>query len=255
MKIAKSLGIVIIVIIIISCKKSNNNNTSSSSGASPTTTTYGYFSLTNQYQALYPGSSSINCWACNGSVFFLNNPNGTVNQSSYYHLGGASLNGTNLIEQPQDFSFIGSTVNILNPPVWKITGSGNVPSFTFTDTDTMPGYTGINLLPDTIKRSQNLVLQINGISHFEGGVSIQISDAASTPNIISIPITNPAINNTITIPSYSLSSLVASYTSGITTYEGSIGLYITGKTTQHTIGSSVCTFTNTSFISNSVYIK
>jgi hypothetical protein len=114
--------------------------------------------------------------------------------------------------------------------------SGNVPSFTFTDTDTMPGFAGINLWPDTIYRSQNLVLQINGISHFEGGISVQISDAAGNPNnMIYIPITNPSINNAVTIPSYSLSSFVASYTSGTTTYNGSIGLTITGKTTQHTI--------------------
>jgi hypothetical protein len=254
MKIAKSFGIVIIIIAIISCKKSSNTTTGNS-GSSPVTT-YGYFSLTNQYQVNYPFSSNFSCWACNANVYFLNNPNGIVSSlNSYYRLGGLSLNGVNLTSSGGNTYFSGDVSTVLNQPVWKITGSGNVPSFTFTDTDTMPGFTGFNLFPDTIKRSQNLVLQINGISHFEGGVSIQINDAASTPNIITIPITNPAINNTVTIPSYSLSSLVASSTSSVSTLDGSIALYITGKPTQHTIGSCVCTFTNTSFISNSVYIK
>lgn len=250
MRIVKSLGIVIIIVTITSCKKNSNT-------VSGTPVTYGYFNITNQYQAPYPNyyGNSISCWNINASVYFLNNPNNIWGANNAYQLGGASLNGTNLIKQPGGYDFSGGTVNILNQPVWKITGLGNVSSLTFTDTDTMPGYTGINLWPDTIKRSQNLVLQINGISNFDGGVYIQISDAENPPNGIYIPIANPAVNNTVTIPSYSLSSLAASYTSGGITYIGGINLYITGKTTKHAIGSCVCTFTNTSIFSNFVYIK
>jgi hypothetical protein len=64
-------------------------------------------------------------------------------------------------------------------------------------------------MPDTIYRSQNLNLQINGVSH-GGVISVLIMDGAgfATSDQAFLQINSTSTNNTIVIPSSSLAGFI-----------------------------------------------
>ncbi len=50
------------------------------------------------------------------------------------------------------------------PANWVVNGAGSIPSFTFSNTDALPVYTGTASLPATVSKAQNLVIPITGLS-------------------------------------------------------------------------------------------
>ncbi|MGZ4086576.1 MAG: hypothetical protein ACXVPD_03885 [Bacteroidia bacterium] len=91
--------------------------------------------------------------------YFTNTTNAT---GEIVSAGVVSLNNITL-KIAQGF-YTDSTGNFQpSPHVWKTTG-GVIPAFTFTNTNVYPSFTGFTAWPDTIVKSQNLTLNLNGLS-------------------------------------------------------------------------------------------
>jgi len=147
------------------------------------------------------------------------------------------------------------TTNMLSvsPTAWQVVGAGVIPSFTYTYTDSVPSYTGYALLPDTIYRSQNLNLQINGVSH-GGVISVLIMDGAgfATSDQTFQQINSTSANNTIVIPSSSLAGFIPLSTSHAA---GSLQLTIGNNITQQSFSGKSFVFGGAYQLTKNVYIK
>lgn len=82
--------------------------------------------------------------------------------------GAVSVNSITLKPQPQSSSSIvynDTTSTICTAPLqWSVSGGNGIPAFTYTYTGVKPIYTGYNTLPDTIKLSQNKVINFTGLT-------------------------------------------------------------------------------------------
>ena len=101
----------------------------------------------------------INSWP----VFFSATPVTTNTTSSYVKVGSLSLNGVGFKFYPTYYEDSTSSIPII-PSTWAVVGGGVIPSFTFTNNNSMPSYSGYASLPDTIYKSQQNTIQITGIT-------------------------------------------------------------------------------------------
>jgi hypothetical protein len=203
--------ILILFSFIVSCKKKSTVSTSNPTNNSGTPVSKkGYLTACLNYNilaggTLYGPQKSV-------TAVFIND---IFHSNGQYITAGNVYTGTHQLVFGQLFPNEYSDTTFLlqiSPTVWKISGSGTtVPGFTYTNNDSVPKYSGTTLLPDTIYKSQNLVLKINGISGADQ-LSIFLSD-----NLVFAQITQSIdtvrANNTITIRSADMSALSVSTTS------------------------------------------
>src|ERR1700758_618942 len=205
--------ILIIGIFILSCKKTGNNSVSGGGNTNNTTLNNGNPSGTYSgflFTISHPnGTVTVN----EGSALFFNSPVSIIPNMNFN--GNATvlsvfMNNINFPYNSFGIRYNDSTGSLNFPPaIWKVNGSGTIPSFTFTNNDGLPVYTGISSLPNSITKNQNLVIPLSGIS---GASQIEVGVSDSLNNSASVNISGSS--NTATIPKDSLTKLVACNSGG-----------------------------------------
>jgi hypothetical protein len=189
-------------ILFSSCKKSSKTTATTTPNASPQP----YGELTASKVFTYNSSTgTLSAPINNGYADFRTD---IQSISSVIQVGGVWANGTKFKFQPASTTYA-DTTNILtmNPTTWQVTGAGSIPSFTYTNNDNLPAYTGYISLPDTIYKNQNLSLQVNGVS---GADEIEVSfynNTIPSANIYQSKSGGVLTNNTFSFSSSSLSVL------------------------------------------------
>jgi len=166
-----------IALTIVSCKKSStspgttSNNTNNSNGFPSGT-----------YSGLLVGAEGPTGSGVIGSgiALFFPSPvtmNGnTMSAVNTATVSAVSMNG-NAFAPFFGIFYLSTTASLTFPPAaWTVTGSGSIPSFTYTNTNPLPTYTGISKMPSTIIRANNLTLSITGVSNSDQ-IEVEISDS------------------------------------------------------------------------------
>ena len=155
------------ILSFTACKKETPAPTTSpSSGGTTTTGNYAVFSsrksviITNTLVSNQPNFS--NAYVSNTTLI---NDDPTV--GSLLDMGNVSLNGTTF--QKNGFSvqnyYKDSTTNTYNTPHnWVITGSGSVPSFSYSNTTAYPIYTGYTAIADSFVVSSGITIPLTNYS-------------------------------------------------------------------------------------------
>ncbi|MHB8260211.1 MAG: hypothetical protein ACYDCN_12295 [Bacteroidia bacterium] len=200
-------SLIIAGFVFSSCKKSSPAPTSTHS----TTTPYCFLTAVRSF-SYSSGSLVLNTNTADAEFRSDINNISTDMQIGSVSVGGKGLKYLSGSKSYQD------TTNLLSiiPTNWQVVGAGPIPSCTYTNNDSLPIYTGYTSLPDTIFKSQNLNLQINGIS---GADAIEVSfynPTVPSSNIYQMKSTGVVINNTISFTSSTLSPLPLSSSSGST---------------------------------------
>jgi hypothetical protein len=200
------ISLIISGTLFFSCKKSSNTPAVTGGANNPNMGGQPYGELTGLRSFTYNSTTgTLSAPTNTGSAYFLAQPN---NISTGIQVGSVRANGTKFQYQPSSKTYQDSTFSLsINPTTWQVTGAGPIPSFTYTNNDSLPRYTGYAILPDTIYRNQNLNLQINGISSAD---LIDVSIYNNTPppsNIYQTKSIGISANNTISFSSSSLSGL------------------------------------------------
>jgi hypothetical protein len=202
------LGFLIASVIFSSCKKSST--TTGGVGAA-TSQAYGELTVLRSYSY---NSGFLSAPTNTGYANFRTNIN---NIASLIQISSVSANSVKLKYQSVSTSYLDTTNTLpIIPTTWKVAGASSIPSFTYTDNDSLPGYTGYVLLPDTIYRSQTSTLQINGIS---GADAIEVSfynPTIPSLNIYQMKSTGVTTNNAFSFSPTALSPLPLSASSGPT---------------------------------------
>lgn len=123
--------------------------------------------------------------------------------------GTVSLNGQVL---PYNTAFnhysaaLPNTIPIRQALNWQVTGSGTITAFTQTFVPSYAVYAGASSLPDTIHKSNGVVISITGVSNYQGLVTavIRTLSGASTPFKYSL---NP--NGTVSFSAGDLAALTS----------------------------------------------
>ena len=159
-----SISVVLLLLSLIGCKK--ENDIVPSTGGVGTTTPTGNYAVFSSRQAILVNGTNVsnqpnfsNAYVSN-SILINDNP--TV--GSLLNVGSVSLNGT--IFQKNGFSvsnmYRDSTTNTHNTPHnWIISGSGSVSSFSYSNTNPYPTYTGYNSIADSFVVSNNISIPLN----------------------------------------------------------------------------------------------
>ncbi len=177
-----------ITLISLSCKKTDKVTSGSSSTGSATTTAGTTTGGTTTGGTTTGGTTTGNgspTGTFNGILLALSFTSGTVtvntgfaeffNTAIAINLGtplvatasvtSVFMNGTQFPYNSSGMSYFDSTSALTFPPAtWNVTGAGIIPSFTYTNNDAIPTFTGTSSLPVTIDKTQNLVIPINGLS-------------------------------------------------------------------------------------------
>jgi hypothetical protein len=236
----KIIIIAITIIALTSCKKSSSVTTGGPSTNNSGGVKNGYLTATRSYQ-IY-GSNMM--FAGKNATALFYTPTGFV------YAGAVYIDTTKLrfsASLGNVYSDTTGKINI-NPTTWKVAGNGSVPSFTYTNNDSIPGYTGFALLPDTIYKSANLDVHVDGVTG-ASQIMVMLIDNASPAHSVSKSITTVSINNTITIPSFSLTPLA---TSAFSPCSMTISIE---KINDQTISGSAFEFAAEKMIMKNVYIK
>lgn len=188
--IFKLITIFTFTLVIFSCKKKSNsapdvvNNTTST-----TTNNYGVFLsrksviITNTLVSSQPNFS--NAFVSNAAL-----TNNSPNVGSLLDMGTVNLNG--VVFQKNAWSVSGmykdSTTTTYNTPHnWVISGSTAVPSFSFSNTNTYPIYTGYAAIADSFVVANNISIPL---TNYSGADEIETYFVTS-----SNPTTNTSIQN------------------------------------------------------------
>ncbi|MGZ3863313.1 MAG: hypothetical protein ACXVPN_12905 [Bacteroidia bacterium] len=136
---------------------------------------------------------------------------------TFVPIGGLSANGIQFKLRASDNMYWDSTNTLpLFPTTWQVNGAGTIPSFTYTNNDSIPKYTGYALIPDTIDRTQSQVLHVDGVS---GADAIEISffnTNGTANNLYQYRSSGIATNNTFTCPAGAISALPLTTSSSLT---------------------------------------
>lgn len=139
-----------------------------------TTATNNYYGVLSSYlfNALQAGTLT-NYQGMSNATFSSNAMinNGVVN-NSYLDAGNITLNGI-VFKKRSPILYYSDTTYTAHalPNSWAVSGQGNVPAFTFSNTNSYPAYNGYSTLTDTIKLGQSNTISLSGIS---GANQIQI---------------------------------------------------------------------------------
>lgn len=205
------LGFLIIGFIFSSCKKSTTTTSAGGGGGTATSQAYGELTVLRSFSY---NSGFLSAPTNTAYADFRTNIN---NIASLIQIGSVSANGVKLKYQSVSTTYADSTNAIsIIPTTWKVMGASSIPSFTYTDNDSLPGYTGYTLLPDTIYKSQNLSLQINGISGADAVEASFYNSGIPSANIYQMKSIGVVTNNTLSFSSTALSPLPLSASGGPT---------------------------------------
>jgi hypothetical protein len=161
-KINLAIACIAAFILFSMCKKSTS--TTSANSTNTITNNNGYYSVLNIYGHQYVVSDSLTPLAINSwPVFFSATPVTTNTTSSYVKVGSLSLNGVEFKFYSTFYEDSISSASTI-PSTWAVVGTGIIPSFTYTNNNPMPTYSGYTHLPDTIYKSQQNTIQITGIA-------------------------------------------------------------------------------------------
>lgn len=158
----------------LSCKK---NSTSSTSSTAQSTSNVGYNGFLSVKGGQYLSSGTLSAMNPTGSIFFSSIPTSTTNPSTAVRVNSVSLNG--VIYKFLSYLYYDTTyTSVSSPYMWVINGAGPIPSFTFTNTNPMPAFSGFNSLPDTIYKNSNNTIPITGVTGADT-VTVIIEDFAT----------------------------------------------------------------------------
>ena len=177
-----SLSILVFTLIISSCKKSNTTTSGGPSNTSGTTTaangnpsgTYNGFLF-----AVYAVSGTLT--ANSVLAAFVNTPiafNPSTKMVATTTVNAVYING-NLIPYDStnhDYSTLTFSSFGFPPANWVVNGVGTIPSFTYSNANSMPVFTGVSSFPNTISKAQNLVIPITGASGYDQ-IQVKVQDS------------------------------------------------------------------------------
>ena len=160
------------------CKKSNSTYTPLPTNTHSTTPVdSGYYIFFDVSKSQTVNSGSLTNTFNSATASFSSVRTGYVNQSTAVKVNSLSLNGT--ILKFNSISYIDTTGTISLPPItWIANGANGIPSFTYTNSNTLATYTGYNSLPDTIFRNQNITINITGVANADQ-MDVMINDGTA----------------------------------------------------------------------------
>jgi hypothetical protein len=165
------IGLIGCVLLISFCKKKKQDSTSTSPGYSYS----GSYSLYQYYQV------SNNQAVKTKRVPYVLVSKKENNQSEPIEIGSVYLNNIklNITSDASSTKTNGDTIsrNISPPFTWKVNGSREYPSFTEMYNDSLPRFFKYNVLPDSISRSGNAVIQLGGLH--ENGITVTIMSSTT----------------------------------------------------------------------------
>lgn len=199
MKLIKSASIVIIIllaIIISSCKK-NDNTSPDSSGGNGTTQIANNAVFLSRKQAMITNTSVVS--SGNFSTAFISTSalvnNGPI-VGTLLTMGDVSLNGTTFQKNAYSVSnyYADSTSTVFNTPHnWIISGSSAVNSFSYSNTNSYPVYTGYTAIADSFNIANNVTIPL---INYSGSDEIETYFVTSTN-----PVTKTSTQNISGSPS------------------------------------------------------
>ncbi len=202
----------LLVLVIFSCKKKEKD-------PAPTPTpTNAYDGLLFAQSISLVSSGTIISTSGNSNAIF---PTGGFYNSSTItdgfmgtalNVGTVSLNSVSL--KPDNTAsgiiYIDTTGIVFNNPLsWSVSGGNGIPAFTYTYTETKPTYSGWNTIQDTIKLTQNTVINLTGISGADDILIYVMSGTGMASKVVSGTATNVSFSIS------ELSSLSASTSASI----------------------------------------
>lgn len=111
------------------------------------------------------------------SAYFSVSPTQYLNSVTAVQVDSVLINDSKLQYGTYSYSSLSSTV-VYPPSVWKVYGNNGIQSFTYTNAESMPDYTGYNQYPDSINKANNYVFNVSGLSGF-GIATLILSDGTN----------------------------------------------------------------------------
>lgn len=207
----------VLALTIFSCKKKEKDP----EPTTPTTNTpvpNNYDGLLYSQEISFVSSGTIMTTSGNSNAIF---PTGGFYNSSTIsdgfigtalNVGTVSLNTVSLKPDNQSSGtfYTDTTYAVFSAPLpWSVSGGNGIPAFTYTYTDVRPTYTGWNALQDTIKLSQNTVINLTGIIGADEILIYVMSGSGMTSKVVSGTVTSANFSTS------DLSSLSASTSASI----------------------------------------
>lgn len=214
MKTLKFFLPLLFLLMIVSCKKKEKDP--EPTPTSTNTNNYDGLLYSQEMSSVYSGT--IMFTSGNSSAIF---PTGGFFNSSTIsdafmgtalNVGTVSLNSISLKPDNQSSGVIytDTTSTVFSAPLsWSVSGGNGIPAFTYTYTGVRPTYTGWTSLQDTIKLSQNTVINLTGISGADQILIYVMSGSGMASKVISGTATSVSFSTS------ELSSLSASTSSYI----------------------------------------
>lgn len=195
MKLAFTLIIISLAIIFSSCKKNNNTNPDSSNGGGAAQTTNNAV-FSSRKQAMITNTSVVS--SGNFSTAFIST-SALVNNGpmvgTLLTMGDVSLNGTTFQKNAYSVSnyYADSTSTVFNTPHnWIVSGSSAVNSFSYSNTNPYPVYTGYTAIADSFTIASNVTIPL---INYSGSDEIETYFVTSTN-----PVTKTSTQNIIGSP-------------------------------------------------------
>jgi hypothetical protein len=243
----KKIFIIVLIVFFFSCKKEESippiPSTPPADGSVSNATSYS--GILQLYQVFGVTDADTLAWAgfltphvsfSQTPVSYSQNANVATVDSIFFNSVKMTYDGSYYYE---DNTF--TTYNF--PYVWQVYGSAIIPSFTFTNTNPLPTYTGCAALPDTAKPGKVLSFNLTGISNYTKIVCF-LSDGVGGSVFKEYSNTNAVIPVTFS------ESETANLTSGSTI----IGVWIIKDNARYFGGKSF-NFTTELLISKPVYVQ
>jgi hypothetical protein len=238
----------VVLALLFCCKKKSTTNSTPASGSGGSS---GWYAILGVAKQLYLNAGVLQ--TTYGAVaYFSSSPTSGANPSTAVLVDTARFNGVIMQYQSSVNEYmdtvgmsVGVTPPISYPYTFKIAGKNGIPSFTYTENYSIPTYTGYASLPDTIKKSNTLMIPLSGISGADS-VLINISDGSySAGHTASAYVPSTATTATFTAASMTQFSLTAN---------GSIEILLIKKDNQ-TIGNKPMQFSVSTDLIKTVSIK
>lgn len=180
-----------IVLLLFSCKKEETaapitNNTNSSgtptNGSASSATVFN--GILNSLKIISIGSTNTIQYTINSpSAYFSSSAMQYINPSTAIQVDSVFVNNTKL--QYSSYSYTSSTFTIVYPPTtWQVYGKNGIPSFTYTNSDASPSYTGYNQYPDSVNKASDYTFNVSGLSGFNEAQIILSDGTNGTGHIL-----------------------------------------------------------------------
>ncbi|MGZ3866976.1 MAG: hypothetical protein ACXVC6_10590 [Bacteroidia bacterium] len=230
------------IFLLFSCKKKD-----SSIGLRTNTSTPAPYGEMTSLRSVYVMSGTLTNESNTGYADF----RADINTTTRMPIGGLMGNGTKFKLRTSDNMYWDTTGTMsLFPTTWEVSGAGSIPSFTYTNNDSIPKYTGYALIPDTIDRNQSQTLQVNGVS---GADAIEVSffnTNGTANNLYQYRSTGISTNNTFSCPAGAIAALPLTTPSSLT-----IIIISVFKHNTQTINGVQFSFVSQFEVNKIVYIK